>query len=399
LRRLTTLTILIVSLFSLGFRSLPAEVEFIDLTHKIVFGEKLLFSGAIKTSLPVAEVVLFLRPFGADVQSIPYQLGADGIIEQTYDLEVKPLRAFTTVEYWYQVKLESGAEITSLIYTFLYEDDRFDWQRLDADPFQFAWASGDREFGLALQNAALDSLIAAQTVLPANPPTPLRIYVYPTAQEMQSAAQLAAASWAAGHSSPDLGVILISITPGPDARAEMERQIPHEIMHILEYQIAGNTYNQMPVWLREGLASNAELYPNPDYQRVLQKAVDEDSLLPMSVLCQAFPRDLSGALLGYAQSNSFVRFLTENYGSSGIINLMKLYADGFSCQAGVQAAFNSSLPQLETRWQQETLGLNAGLAAWKQVWPYLLLAFLVIVPAGLSILPILRKRQNTRGTS
>ena len=43
------------------------------------------------------------------------------------------------------------------------------------------------------------------------------------------------------------------------------------------------------------------------------------------------------------------------------------------------------------------LGLNADLTAWKQVWPYFLLAFLVIVPLGLSFLPILRKRQETRG--
>ena len=103
----------------------------------------------------------------------------------------------------------------------------------------------------------------------------------------------------------------------------MERQIPHEIMHILEYQITGTSYNQIPVWLLEGLASSAELYPNPDYQQVLEKAVDEDSLLPMSVLCQDFPRDLSGALLAYAQSNSFVRFLNQNFGTRDTLSLVE----------------------------------------------------------------------------
>lgn len=395
MRRLATLTFLITSFFSLGFRWLQTEVEFIDLGHEVVFGEKLVFSGKISANTPLAEVALFLRPFGANTQVIPVKLDAQARVDLVYDLSAKPLRAFTPVEYWYQVKLKSGATSTSPIYTFLYEDNRFDWQRQDSASFKLAWAIDNPDFGVALQNSVQDSLNAAQAILSAAFPTPVRIYVYPSAQEMQSAARLAAAPWAAGHASPDVGVILISITPGPDARAEMERQLPHEIMHILEYQVAGSAYRQLPTWLLEGLASSAELYPNPDYQHVLQKAVDEHNLLPMSALCQDFPRELSGALLGYAQSSSFVRFLIENFGSSGVLDLMKLYADGLNCEAGVQAAFNSSLEQLETRWQQEFLGLNAGLAAWKQIWPYFLLAFLVIVPLGLSILPILRKRQET----
>lgn len=394
MRRLATLTILIASFFSLGFSGLQTEVEFIDLGHEIVFGERLVFSGKIRANTPLAEVSLFIRPFGANTQVIPVELDAKGRIDLVYDLNAKPLRAFTPVEYWYQIELKSGATSTSPIYSFLYEDNRFDWQRQDSASFKLAWAIDDPNFGAALLNSVQDSLKAAQAILPASLPTPLRVYVYPTAQEMQSAARLAAAPWAAGHASPDMGVILISIAPGPDARAEMERQLPHEIMHILEYQVAGSAYRQIPTWLLEGLASNAELYPNPDYQRVLQKAIDEDQLLPMSSLCQDFPRELSGALLGYAQSNSFVRFLTENFGSSGILNLINLYADGLSCKAGVQTAFNSSLLQLETRWQQEFLGLNAGLTVWKQVWPYVVLSLLVIVPLGFSIFPFLRKQQE-----
>jgi len=213
---------------------------------------------------------------------------------------------------------------------------------------------------------------------------------------MQSAAQLTESPWAAGHTNPDLGLVMISVAPGPDARAEMERQLPHEIMHILEYQVAGTAYNQIPVWLLEGLASSAELYPNPEYQRVLEKAIDEDSLLPMSVLCQDFPRDLSGAVLAYAQSSSFVRFLNDNFGSRDTLTLLNLYADGLNCEVGVQAAFGSSLTQLETRWQQEMLGRSPASAAWKQLWPYILLAGLVLVPVSLTLIPARRKTQPTR---
>ncbi|MRR30652.1 hypothetical protein EG834_10100, partial [bacterium] len=132
-------------------------------------------------------------------------------------------------------------------------------------------------------------------------------------------------------------------------------------------------------------------------QQVLDKAIDEDSLLPMSVLCQDFPRDLSGALLAYAQSNSFVRFLSQNFGSRDTLSLLNLYADGLSCEVGVQAAFGSNLTQLETRWQQEMLGRSPFSAAWKQIWPYVLLAGLVIVPISLTLTPTRRKPKQDLG--
>ena len=394
MHRLAALTLFITSLFTLAF--LPSQqsaVEFVNFSQDFTFGEQLIFTGTIKSPSSVTEAVLFLKPSGAATETIPFKPSSTGEVKLTVDLNDYPLRAFTPLDYWYQVKLAVGDPITSPTYTFVYEDNRYQWQQLNSEAFSLSWAEGGVEFGTDLENAAIDSLAASQAILAVKIPAPIRIVVYPDSQSMQSAAQLASPAWAAGHASPDLGLILLSIPPGPDARAEMERQIPHEIMHILEYQITGTSYNQIPVWLLEGLASSAELYPNPDYQQVLEKAVDEDSLLPMSVLCQDFPRDLSGALLAYAQSNSFVRFLNQNFGTRDTLSLLNLYADGLSCEVGVQAAFGSNLNQLETRWQQEMLGRSPLSAAWKQMWPYMLLAGLVIVPISLTLMPTRRKPQ------
>ena len=391
--------ILIASLLPGSFTAAAQSgIDFIDIAQEWKFGEQVRFSGVIESSAPITKTVLFIHPYGADTRLSEVKVNQDGKITYTIDLAENPLRAFTPVEYWYQVSLETGQEITSPVYTFLYEDNRFDWQRIDANNFSIAWVAGDLTFGQMLQNAAEDGLAAAQAILPVDPPTPLRVYVYPSAQEMQSAITLASLPWAAGHASPDIGIILISIPEGPDARAEMERQLPHEIMHMLEYQVIGAAYNRAPTWLLEGLASAAELYPNPEYQRVLENAVESDTLIPMTVLCQEFPRDLSGAILAYAQSNSFVRFLHQSYGSSGITTLLNAYSDGLNCEAGVQTALGSSLSEIETRWQMESLGHNATLAAWKQLLPYLLLAFLVLVPLGLTLFPKKPKKSRQEQT-
>ncbi len=215
----------------------------------------------------------------------------------------------------------------------------------------------------------------------------MSIYIYPSALDLQSALNLTPNSWIAGHASPDIGVILVSIPTGPDQRAEMERQIPHELMHIAQYQAAGNGYNRLPAWLTEGMASNAELYPNPEYQRVLQNAIDADTLLPMVNLCAGFPRELSGALLAYAQSSSFVRFLVQNYGASSLRDLITAYQDGLGCEEGIRSVFNQSIAQLETRWHQEALGRNLSAAAWRNLKPYFLILVLILLPVSITLLP------------
>lgn len=398
MRRVTLLFIIIANLLNLGFREYQQPgVDFVDIHEEWKFGEQIRFLGGIQTPAPIAEAVLFIQPLGADTKILNFNTSSKGTINLTFDLTDNPLRAFTPVQYWYKIKLETGEESTSTVFSFIYEDNRFDWQRLESEKFDIAWVSGDLEFGQILMNTAEAGLAAAQTILPVDMAESLRIYVYPSAPELQSAIKLTSLPWAAGHANPDLGVILISIPPGPDARAEMERQIPHEFVHILEYQVLGSSYDRAPMWLLEGLASLGEMYPNPDYLSVLETAVDEDSLVPLAALCETFPRDLSGATLAYAQSTSFVRFLHQNYGSTGIASLLNQYKDGLGCEAGVKAALGSSLAQLEGRWHTETLGRNISLAAWNQIRPYLLLALIILIPVGLSIFPARRKRQKKDG--
>jgi len=397
LRRVPLLIIAITTLLGLGFRNLQlAQVDFVDIDQTWVFGETINFQGAVQTPANVQEAALFIKPASSDTRTSKVQLNPGGGIDHTFSLSENPFRAFTPVEYWYQVTLDTGEVVNSPVYSFLYEDNRFDWRRIESDQFKIAWISGEQDFGQTIQNASENSLAAARAILAIEAPSPIRIYVYPSSQDMQSAVQLSSKPWAAGHSNPDLNLILVSIPEGPDAIAEMERQIPHELMHILEYQIIGPYYNQAPVWLLEGLASTAELYPNPEYQQVIQNAVDNDGLIPLSLLCEEFPRDLSGVILAYAESSSFVNFLHQNYGSSGITTLLNHYKDGQNCKAGIEAAFGTTFSELETRWQKDSLGHNVRLSAWKKLLPYFVVALFILVPFGLSFIPIRRKTNNLK---
>ncbi len=103
----------------------------------------------------------------------------------------------------------------------------------------------------------------------------------------------------------------MALPESPERQLLAEQRIPHELMHIFLYNSTPLGYKNIPVWLTEGLASLAELYSNPDYPIVLEEAVKEEGLLPMSALCGGFPRKSSEALLAYAQSQDFTQHLQE----------------------------------------------------------------------------------------
>jgi hypothetical protein len=61
-----------------------------------------------------------------------------------------------------------------------------------------------------------------------------------------------------------------------------------------------------------------ELYPNPDYARALEIAGVNNTLIPFGDLCASFPADSGSAYLAYAQSQSFVTYIRDSFGVSGL---------------------------------------------------------------------------------
>jgi hypothetical protein len=257
------------------------------------------------------------------------------------------------------------------------------------------WYEGDIAFGQNILDVAQAGLTKGAGLLPSGKLNEgLDIYVYRNAQDMQAGLVQSNESWIAGHADPDLDVILVSVSAGPDQNLVIEQRVPHELMHVLLYHSAYPGYGNLPAWLTEGLASSAELYPNPDYQVLTSNAYEQKRLLPMVSLCQTFPRDASGTLLAYAEAVSFTRYLQRTYGASGVEKLVHSYADGLSCERGFEAAIGRPLIQAERQWRQDAFGENAGLTALTNFLPWLaLLGAALFIPLLAGLLQI---RQRSR---
>lgn len=389
--RLNALAFLTGFLF-LGFVAIEqaaqaqAHIQVADAQVDYVFSEQINFDASLQSEEPVRQVSLFIEPEGqSERQVVAATLDPGGRIRASYDLNQHPLRVFSHVSYWYEVDFQNGEKDKSQTFDFFYEDNRFAWEKLDQGPFYVHWYSGDIAFAQDILNTAEAGLTHIQKILPLAPPERVDIYVYRNSQDMQAALRLSGQNWIAGHADPDLGVIMASLPPGPEQKLEMERQIPHELMHVILYQSTGNSYTNLPAWFNEGLASISELYPNPDYLALLENADENSSFLPITALCRVFPTDASSALLAYAESASFTRYLYNQYGSPGLDKLRSEYASGVNCERGAQLALGVSLSRLEFQWRRDTFVSKVGSNLFKGLAPWMIL-FAVILAAPLILI-------------
>lgn len=386
--------LLLVSWFGAAFAPLPAQVDVQDVAAFYSYGESATFQARIIPAGDVTEAYLMIQPEGQSTRMEALNWSSSGEIVFKYDLVLHPLRPFGRTFYWFRLVTRDG-EITTPSYWFDYIDNRVSWQALSNEYFDVHWQAGDLAFGQSVLNTAKSALNAVQKILPVAPVLPMKIYIYANAEDLQAALPGLTENWVAGQANPDLGVILLSIPQGPDQTLELERQLPHEMMHVLEYSVVGKQYTSTPVWLTEGAASIAELYPNADYERVLDSAMTNNELLSFASLCNAFPRDAGSAFLAYAQSTSFVRFLYRTYGSDGLTNLFRQYQTGLGCEEGVQATLGKSLTELESDWRQASFSVSPASAAIKTLSPYLAVALLVLVAPLLWVFARPRPQEKT----
>jgi len=397
-RRITIIVLAAILAGSLYVRAVRAQAGVISASAQYTFGEEIVFRGVIPTGIPVESATLFFVAEG-ELQTHTGAATWDerGQLLYIADLTQSPIRAFSTVVYWFEVTKKGGGELKSERGAFYYEDNRFDWQARESKDFRVHWYEGDTAFAQSLLDVAELGLANIQVILPLKLNSPVDIYAYASAEEMRATLQHLGKSWVGAHTDPDLGVMVVSLPRGPEQRLEMERQIPHELMHLMLYQRLGAGYGNIPIWLNEGLASIAELYPNPDYLILLNKAVKEDNMLPMASLCETFPRDASGAFLAYAEATSFTRFLYQQYGTAGLESLARAYADGLSCERGVQIALDRTLTQLERQWRQQAFREDALLTALTNLSPWIvILALVLIFPLGLTLVGTRKNAKNGR---
>ncbi len=369
-------------------------------TVAVSFGQSITFQAKIKSSIPIQQVSLLFRGINEENTRVEnLTVGPDGLVSFTYDASLNLITPFSWVIFWFQATLSDNQTYTSDPIRFQYKDDRFPWRDVSRDNVNVHWYAGDDAFGAAALDAASSGTTAISEFVSVSLNDPIDIYIYSNTADLQNMLMLGGEEWMGGHASPEFGVVMVAIAPGAGQSIEMQTKIPHELAHVMLYRSLGDTYAAQPLWLLEGIASMVELYPNPDYARALEIASGDDSLLAMESLCASFPADAGNAFLAYAQAQSFVSYIRDSFGSSGLTRLTNSYSEGFSCELGATSALGTPLSQLDARWRENVLGQNTAGVAIRNLLPFLLLLVLVLMVPLWGALDILRQRRKNGNNS
>jgi hypothetical protein len=360
------------------------------------FGEAITFVATIQSSTTLQSVSISIAD---ELQGIthtePLKLPSDGRTEFRFDTKQNSLRPFTRVKWNYQFTFPDGSTVQSQSFFVQYSDNRFNWQTLESGTLRVNWYHDDASFGQAALDTAQAGLGSISRLMTLDLAQPVEIFIYANANDLHGTLDLGGEDWVAGHTNPALGVVMVVIESGVEQRLTMEQRLPHELMHVILYRSIGRGYQNIPAWLREGIATLAEIYPNADYDRVLADAAANNRLIPLRDLCLSFPADAGQAFLAYAESRSFTKYLYDTYGSAGLLNLAAAYADGVDCERGTERAFGASFLSLEAEWRSSLLGENTFLSTLQNITPFLVLLCLVLIIPLVGIVTTLRKKGNS----
>lgn len=369
------------------------EIVIANINTEYVFNQALTIQADVNLAQPVEKAQLNLQTEAGEINQVEFAQSSASQIQLQIDLTQLNLPPFSRVYYWFVFLFQDGSSYTSPSYWFDYSDNRFQWESTTSKWFNIFWVQPELS-AESLQSLSLDGLKKATTVLPVSPKLPISIYLYPDAASLQHALGNSTSHLLAGRALLKNNVILVSSSDDLTNSTNLERQIPHELTHLIEYQISGDNYTSVPAWLLEGLATNAENYQSTDQARALKSAVQKQTLIPLEQLCVSLPDDPALTTLAYAESASFTKFLSERYGTDKIMNLLKNAGNGLSCQQLVENTLGDSLADLENTWKSESLLASTRGVNLVSYWPVLPVIGLILIP-----LILIRKHQKSKNAS
>ena len=269
-------------------------------------------------------------------------------------LETGGLPPGAEVEYWWLIEDADGQRTETSPASVKFNDLRYDWNSLASGGITLFWYEGDSSFAQELLDAAHEALGRLADDIGVSLEQPARLYIYANPSDLQGAL-VYPQEWTGGVAFFDYGIIAIGISPGDLAWGK--RAIAHELGHLVVHQAVFGPYGELPTWLDEGLAMDAEGNLRSDLQKKLDKAVTNDTLFSVRSISSSFPTDPDEAALCYAESYSVVQFLLDNYGRHKILELLNVFQEGSTYDDALIEVYGFDMDGLNTAWR-EGLGLG-----------------------------------------
>jgi hypothetical protein len=182
----------------------------------------------------------------------------------------------------------------------------------------------------------------------------VRVEVARTPGEMASFAPAGAPypDYAAGVAYPDIGLVLLSLTP---VHAASEQDVGEVFRHELAHVALRDALNGQPVprWFNEGFAVFASGETSFVRMKTLSMATVGGSLIPLHDIERSFPSDETQALVAYAEAVDVIRFLVRREDAHRFRALIGELREGRAFEQAVLDAYGVDVSTLELEWRDD----------------------------------------------
>ena len=210
-------------------------------------------------------------------------------------------------------------------------------------------------FGQALFDHGVNSLAFLERDTGVTVERQIQVYIYGDRDDFFNALEPGAKEWTGGRTFPEYSVVLIDIAPSDLAwgKGALAHELTHQVIHQKIRSPLGDL--SLPPLIDEGLAVYYESPGAPDPQREipLQRALRDDTLLPLRSLTKAFSADMDIAALSYAESYSVVDFIFRHYGRDKMAQLLQAFKQGGLYNDIFDQVFGVNIDGLENEWRKD----------------------------------------------
>jgi len=358
-------------------------------SHAYIFGSQVRFHLEAESAAPIQSVALAYRTSdtqGTTVEAMTFGSEMQVSVDHIHEIGQRYIRPFVEISYWWTIVNVAGAKLTTETQSFSYADNRFAWETLGQETVNVHWYRGDVQIAQQSLDVAVAAVARARQDIQLDAIyKPVDIYLYVNAEDLRLALPAGLPSGADALTLYETNVILVPYGPEATNIPSLRRILPHEVTHALIHEATQSDFDDVPMWLSEGLATSVEyeFAPDPDAQLLLEQAMDKRGALSLNRLCAEFPHDWAAARLAYVQSASVVGYVRDLHGRQALRDLVAAYADGATCDGGVQRVFGFSLERLDLSWREHMAPRNAWTVFWEGNGAWVIL---VVLFAGMPLL-------------
>ncbi len=363
LKAVIAVLILLMAFSSVPLNIAEADISVTSSTHVNKFPDGIEFVLEAQASPPIKNITLSYNINTGNTPVDGYdrpKFEPGSSVKASHMLEKRKtyIPPGTEVTYKWTIEDESGSKLETQPVTFTYEDPRFNWRSISDGGvilYWYDWHAQSEDIAKQALAEAVGSIKRLSGQLGITYSRPMKIFSYASKRDMDPVLQPRSEGFSqeivtlGQRTTAEIMLLLLN-------HFEYKETIAHEVSHMVIHQFAEGPFSNLPAWLDEGLAMNAEKNVPASYLTELKKGVDRDQLISLQSLggYAGEPRDV---MLFYGESYSIVKYLVDNHGQEKMKELLLTLKTGALINEALKQVYGLDVEGLDAQWRN-SLGLE-----------------------------------------